>query len=664
MLDSWISAPKKGKKNAVFEKIVQLLDISTNKKELRKAVLKSAGIFCAKMDTKWKKCHRTRSNLEKQQKKWLETEIFLCKSINQIRGTKQLKPSPGCSRGRPRKDFQESSQKTKIRRVADLVSNYSLEELSFAVQESSKQKNITNTVATKKSLLLQDTLALFLDLDLSQRKYNLLRSVINNLHHDCLPSLYKVISFRNKLIPQNIFCTEQGAEIDLQLLLDNTLKSILKILETKSLNIGPNSNLTLVCKYGFDGSSGHSTYKQKFSSSEMTDEYLFLVAMCPLKLMNEEGDILWKNPRTSSTFYCRPIKFLFSKENADLVKGESLKLQKQIDNLKSCDIHIKDTDFVVQYILHFTMLDGSCINTLSETNSTQKCFICGSSPKEMNTDKVFEKVTKIENLNFGLSSLHSWIRCFECLLHIAYRLPIKCWQVKGPENKTLVENQKQKIQKDFRVQMGLIVDKPKPGYGSTNDGNTARRFFQNPELSSSITGINKELILKFSKILRVVSIGEKIKLLQFQQLLKDTRNLYIELYPWYYMPCSVHKLLVHGCEIIQNFDLPIGQLAEDALEARHKDVRKVRLNHTRKNSRKSSNRDIMNNLLLTSDPFISSLRKATTSKSRHRQDNINDIKEYLETESFCLQQYSDNLPLDIGELDLQSTDSTDLSESD
>ena len=41
--------------------------------------------------------------------------------------------------------------------------------------------------------------------------------------------------------------------------------------------------------------------------------------------------------------------------------------------------------------------------------------------------------------------------------------------------------------------MGLIVDKPKPGYGSTNDGNTARRFFQNPDLSAKITGINKQL---------------------------------------------------------------------------------------------------------------------------------------------------------------------------
>lgn len=45
-----------------------------------------------------------------------------------------------------------------------------------------------------------------------------------------------------------------------------------------------------------------------------------------------------------------------------------------------------------------------------------------------------EKCRKKENAqeifyNFGLSTLHAWIRFFECLLHIAYRLEFKQWQV-------------------------------------------------------------------------------------------------------------------------------------------------------------------------------------------------------------------------------------------
>jgi hypothetical protein len=40
--------------------------------------------------------------------------------------------------------------------------------------------------------------------------------------------------------------------------------------------------------------------------------------------------------------------------------------------------------------------------------------------------------------------------------------------------------------------MDLLVDQAKPGgCGTTNDGNTARRFFKDPSHSANITGISK-----------------------------------------------------------------------------------------------------------------------------------------------------------------------------
>ncbi|KAK4872036.1 hypothetical protein RN001_016160 [Aquatica leii] len=38
--------------------------------------------------------------------------------------------------------------------------------------------------------------------------------------------------------------------------------------------------------------------------------------------------------------------------------------------------------------------------------------------------------------------------------------------------------------------MGLLVGMPKANFGNTNDGNTSRRFFENPKLASKITGIS------------------------------------------------------------------------------------------------------------------------------------------------------------------------------
>lgn len=66
----------------------------------------------------------------------------------------------------------------------------------------------------------------------------------------------------------------------------------------------------------------------------------------------------------------------------------------------------------------------------------------------------------------------------ECLLHIAYRLEIKSWQVRGSENKCNVQRRKTIIQEKFRSEMGLLVDMPKQSCGNTNDGNTARRFLE------------------------------------------------------------------------------------------------------------------------------------------------------------------------------------------
>lgn len=79
-------------------------------------------------------------------------------------------------------------------------------------------------------------------------------------------------------------------------------------------------------------------------------------------------------------------------------------------------------------------------------------------------------------------------------------------------------------------------------------------------------------------------------------------------YPWYIMPVSVHKILFHGRDIIRSCILPIGQLSEEAQEARNKDTRKFRQLFTRKTSRINTNTDLFNRLLISSDPFIASLR--------------------------------------------------------
>jgi len=97
------------------------------------------------------------------------------------------------------------------------------------------------------------------------------------------------------------------------------------------------------------------------------------------------------------------------------------------------------------------------------------------------------------------------------------------------------------------------------GAGTTNDGNTARKFFKNAETSAIITGLDVRLIQRFANILYAISSHHEINSKTFKSYTLETAKLYVSLYPWYYMPSSVHKILIHGADIVQYALLPMGK---------------------------------------------------------------------------------------------------------
>lgn len=413
--------------------------------------------------------------------------------------------------------------------------------------------------------------------------------------------------------------------------MDHTTSRLFKSLQEvlDSLDIGDFNSLHLICKWGCDGSSGMSQYKQQFSDCNVSDANIFFTSMVPIQLINgdpnsKEKKVIWQNPRPSSTRYCRPIRIQFKHETTALSVMEKQYIDEQISNLQASKLNIQFNDVLVKHILHFTMIDGKLCNAVTENTSTQRCYLCNLTSKDFNNiDKVLkQKVTDESRYQFGLSSLHAWIRFFECLLHLSYKMDIKEWQARGTENKEKVANTKMKIQDLFFKELGLVVDRPKPGFGSTNDGNTARRFFENPSKSSEITGVNQELISRFRVILLTISSGYDIKIDSFRTYCHDTAKRFVELYPWYNMPTSVHKILLHSSEIISYFMVPIGHLGEEAQESRNKDIKRYREFHSRKFSRKQNMEDIFCNLLVSSDPLISGMKKLSAKKLKQYPSEV------------------------------------------
>ena len=108
--------------------------------------------------------------------------------------------------------------------------------------------------------------------------------------------------------------------------------------------------------------------------------------------------------------------------------------------------------------------------------------------------------------------------------------------------------------------------------------------------------------------------GYKINVNKFLEFALDTAKELIKLYPWYYLPPSIHKILVHAQDVINYALLPIGELSEEAAESKNKDIKMFRRQHTRKMSRVATNTDLINRLLLSTDPFLTGQRKLPCTK--------------------------------------------------
>ena len=96
----------------------------------------------------------------------------------------------------------------------------------------------------------------------------------------------------------------------------------------------------------------------------------------------------------------------------------------------------------------------------------------------------------------------------------------------------------------------------------------------------------------------VINCGYDIDEDKFNMYAKETALFYTEHFNWFYMPRTVHQVLIHGCKVMSNFFIPLGALlSEEAQEARNKDHKYLREFHTRKTSRIASNEDLLHGLL-------------------------------------------------------------------
>lgn len=391
-------------------------------------------------------------------------------------------------RGRPRLSYHEGSDKTRKRRIHELIEKYTYDELTQAAD--SLRSNSINQPGPKKKIQkierdVNGSLAMYMDLEMTKDKYKKLRMYNEDLHGDKLYPPYEDIrEAKEKCYPKDIIVTENGASVKLQSLLDHTVHRIFLTLDKEKLHALNRTEFILYGKWGMDGASCQQTTRQQwleqkktsvnnrsndsddngtsdgndaYDEENLSDRAVFIISFVPTRLV-ANNVIVWINERPSSTRYCRPVKFEFVKENAMNTLNEYKFYDEKIGKLATTHITIENRTYQVTYNLKCTMIDGKTCNVLTGQRSSSSCNVCKVNPSKMNNLSFIRSLPCDENsYKFGLSTLHCWIRFMECLLHIAYNLDFKkSYAMK--DDKILKQKRKQMIQKSLKSKLSITVD--------------------------------------------------------------------------------------------------------------------------------------------------------------------------------------------------------------
>ncbi|KAK2579423.1 hypothetical protein KPH14_002635 [Odynerus spinipes] len=493
------------------------------KKKILETVRKKIMKFSYKLSEKWATSNRTKERFLKSNVQWLGQEIKFQELGNNAQNSKD---KPTSLRGRKKVSFTASSNKTKRRRVQNLIDTSTKEEIIHAAQISlhvtgqrdaaAILKQVTTTTlkrptrikkvfhresCKKPTISKEEALATFLDGNMNKKSYTAVQKRLKMVGLKIFPPYPFITEEKKNGYPDNVTITEVSAEVQLQSLVEHTVKRLCVVqhdvlMQSRDIL----TNVEFIFKWGCDGSSGYSLYKQKFSNNfdeNQQDSAIFVISLVPIQLycLSKKGEkiILWQNLTPSSTRYCRPIKLLMKSETVELIKTEISNINNQIAKLTSIQILLNDKIVSIKPKLILTMVDE-----------------------------------------------------------------VKKLQIRSLDDKAKVQCRKETVQKSVRSEMGLLVDMIKSSYGTTNDGNTARCFFHNPSLSASITGVDEHLIKRFLVLLEAISYGYEINVDAFNDYALETWNKYVQLYLWYFMPVKVHKLLVHATNIYQKMRRNVG----------------------------------------------------------------------------------------------------------
>ena len=83
-----------------------------------------------------------------------------------------------------------------------------------------------------------------------------------------------------------------------------------------------------------------------------------------------------------------------------------------------------------------------------------------------------------------------------------------------------------------------------------------KRSFCVAQVFADVTGVDVDVIKNLHTILAVIHCGRQVDWEKFHDFAVSTYRDVVKKYPWYYLPASVHSMLLHGAPIMSVLALP------------------------------------------------------------------------------------------------------------
>ena len=540
-----------------------------------------------------------------------------------------------------------------------------------------KQKK--GTVSIQEALLIKESFGI------GYHRWTDLRRIL--LDEVYLPPSYLLATEAKKMLP-DMLVYKRGIRATVKSSLQVTLQEILD--SQNGIEIG--GSITFTVKFGLDGSGKHCDYNQR-SKGDSTSSVM--MACFSIDEIENEGNEIWNTAANlgHNSPKCTRVLALFpEKESFDLMKEFYPLLESEMKNIldNGIELTVNGQRVIEAHMKNppIPYMDGKMLTTLLGLSggyctmcklSMIECHDVGNIENGFIIDRSLEEIIRMSDeladdagvikskrgdygtrtgithkpisQEFDLTRiipvLHAKIQGIRWLMELLEKiLGSKHWSHPlRPHRYTKEEKDKEKIAKHkvqeiVKSEIGVDISNPSINFTGNMfkrmSSDESRRLFcrliDDDEESKSFEQVH----LKLCTVIRLInSQRRRIDFEAFKDLCRDTCLHIVQSFPWAVMSTSVHRVLAHGPELVQENDLlGLGGQSEEGLETNNKFVRALRRESSRKTSTEENFQDTFQHLWLKSSPLLIAVGKEKSKLKKERKRGhlvLNEIDSLTES---------------------------------